>query len=174
MHTLLASTLSLALMGAPAGDERASSAVDVFFDACLDQTATRESLTDKAAASGWTRLSLRTSDEYDWRLGFRAGEYIVHLDHSPAAEREGGSSPEQLICVVYVGPEPDGWKDEMAALEIDGEAVGSPDPYDTAAYQMPPGMTLTMWDIEGRGRVHALVEPDGNLELSVNYPTGDD
>jgi len=141
----------------------------VFERACLSSTPmTREGLADIARQQGWRTVDSDTPAEQDWRAVYRAGGYVVRLDqHRGATE-----NPGERICIVAVGPAPRGWKDKVSALQVNGAPVGAPDTYDHTVYRMPPELELTVWDLPDGSRIHALREPDSNLELSVNYPTG--
>lgn len=147
----------------------AETGIAVFGRACLSTTPmTREGLASIAREQGWRAVSSDTPEGYDWRDVYRAGAYVVHLDH----HRVTFESMGELICVAAIGSAPRGWKDKVSAFQANGAPVGAPDDYDHNVYQMPPELELTVWDLPDDSRIHALREPDNNLELSVNYPTG--
>ncbi|HZW15523.1 MAG TPA: hypothetical protein VFF66_04630 [Brevundimonas sp.] len=143
--------------------------IAAFSDACLaDSPATREGLKTTAARGGWLIGQAETPEDLEWRDVYRAGQAIVRLDqHRTTAE-----NPGERICVVFIGPAPTDWRDQVSALVTKGSPVGSPGVYDTDVYQLPPELELTVWDLPDGSRIHALREPDNNLELSINYPTG--
>ncbi|RZJ00343.1 MAG: hypothetical protein EON90_07945 [Brevundimonas sp.] len=169
---MIASIISLAalLAGQPSGAVvQTDAGVAVFGKACLSSLPVeRAALASLAQSEGWTPLRAATPQDQEWRDVYRSGAYVIHLDQHKATDEGAG----ERICVVALSTAPAGWKDQIGALQANGSPVGAPQPYDTAVYQLPPGLELTMWALPDGSRIHALREPDNALELSINYPTG--
>lgn len=166
--TLVAAGALLAQPAAALSVVAAEAAIKAFGEACLARTpATPESLAALAARSGWPAVSVERPRDLEWRTVYRAGDAVVRLDQHRATDL----NPGERICIVLVGPAPAGWRERVSALSANGAPVGAPGAYDPAVYQLPPGLELTVWDLPDGSRIHALREPDGLLELSVNYPT---
>lgn len=161
--------IALIAAGLLAASAPADPRVETFAQACLSLTPmTRERLSELARQGRWEEGSFETPANLEWREVYRHGSAIIRLDQ----HRVTDDSPAQRICVVYVGQAPAGWRDQVSGLNANGSPVGAPGTYDTAVYQLPPGLELTVWDLPDGSRIHALREPDNSLELSVNYPTG--
>jgi hypothetical protein len=140
-----------------------------FGDACLASTpASRAGLAALAAERGWPSGQAPTPEAMAWRDFYRAGEAIVRLDQHRVTDDNDG----ERICVVLIGPAPVNWRKQVSALVANGAVVGAPGTYETNRYQLPPELELTVWDLPDGSRIHALIDADNSLELSVNYPTG--
>ena len=143
--------------------------IAVFHQACLSSIPpTRADLAAVAERQGWTAVRTDTPDDLEWRAVYGVGGAQVRLDQHKASDTSNG----ELICVVSVGSAPANWKDQVSNLQVKASNVGAPGTYDANFYQLPPELELTVWDLPGGSRIHALREPNNNLELSVNYPTG--
>lgn len=158
----------LVLAAGMLGSTSSEAAIQTFGQACLAQApATREGLAALAASQHWDFGRPEVPEDLEWRVVYRAGKMIVRLDQ----HRVSNNSSGERICVVFVGPAPTDWKAQVSALQVNGVPVGAPGEYDGAVYQLPDGIGLTVWDTPAAGRIHALTTPDGQLELSINYPT---
>jgi hypothetical protein len=162
-------SLAVGLFAAPAAAPTVAPGMVVFQDACLTSIPMgRSDLVALAARKGWVAVQASTPDNQEWRDVYRAGDALVRLDQHKTTD----ANPGARICVVLVGPAVAGWKDQVSGLFAAGAPVGPSDTYDTNVYKLPPELELTVWDLPDGSRIHALREPDNNLELSVNYPVG--
>ena len=155
--------LSLGLLAGEVSDVR----IEVFGEACLAETpVSRDRLATLARRKGWPQGQADTPANLEWRDYYRAGDAIIRLDQHRASD----VNPGERICVVFVGPAPDNWTDQVSNLRSSGARIGAPGSYDAEVYELPPGLDLVVWDLPGGSRIHALKTPDDVLELSINYP----